>query len=263
MKYQTLDSEKLENMILAYKRESDFKKKQVLYLNLVQSSLELVQKIVISFCPLPPTISKEDLAQTGAIGLLQAITTYEPQEKGSFKTYASKFIKGKILHYLRDKVNIVRPPRDTNKEINLVKEYIKKHSENNGLIPDVREIAKALKLSNNKVIDILNIDSIKNIISLDQKVYSSDGIETLADRLQSDNDKNYEENYENKKILEFALNKLPKIEKTVIYKFYIEGESKKNIAKLLKVSATQVSRLIKRALHKMYVIIEEDLNKGE
>jgi len=262
VKLQIPARDNLQKLVISFQNESDPKKKHVLYLDLVEESLTLVKKIAVSFCPLPPALSMEDIVQTGAVGLLKAIDTYEIQEKGSFKTYASKFIRGKILQYLRDKVNMVKPPREAAQTVKLVKDYVQKHT-SNGNVPDSKTISKALNIPENKINDILSIDLIKNIVSLDQKVYSIDGIETLADRIQSDKEKNYEEKFENKTMLEYALKKLPKNEKEVICKFYIDGESKKNIAKTLNVSATQVSRLIKKALNKMYVIIEEDLNNKE
>ena len=55
--------EKLEDLILEYKKETDVKKKHVVYLRLIQETLKLVKKIVIAFYPLPNTISKDDLIQ--------------------------------------------------------------------------------------------------------------------------------------------------------------------------------------------------------
>lgn len=253
------DIEQLEEEIYLFKNENDAKKKHVLYLNLVEDSLRLVNKIVSSIYPIPLTVARDDLIQVGAIGVLKAIDTYEIKEKGSFKTYATKFIRGKILQYLRDKANLVKPPREAAENINTVKNYLE--SLPNDSNPDIKDISKALNMSEVKVQDILNAELIKNIVSLDQKVYSSDGIETLADRIQAADDKEYERNYENKKVIEFALQKLPNDEKTAIYKYYIEEHTKKSIAQELGVSQTQVARLIRRALNKMYDIISEEGGK--
>ena len=254
--YNMSDIEQLEDKIYSFKCEKDLKKKHVLYLNLVEDALKLVHKIVSSVYPVPRCVTRDDLVQVGAIGLLKAIETYKVQDKGSFKTYASKFIRGKILQYLRDKVNLVKTPRETSENINAVKNYLESLSPNTN--PTVKDISAALSIPENHVQDILNLETIKNIISLDQKVYSSDGVETLADRIQSGDDKEQERNYENKKVIEFALEKLPDDEKKAIYDYYIAGETKKNISKELGVSQTQVARLIKRALNKMYEIIHED-----
>jgi hypothetical protein len=93
------DLERLEELISTYQKETDVKKKHVIYLNLIEESLKLVKKIVMTFYPLPNTISKDDLIQVGAVGVLRAIEAYRTEERGSFKTYVSKVIKGKIFHF--------------------------------------------------------------------------------------------------------------------------------------------------------------------
>lgn len=260
MKTKLSDLEKLEEMISEYRRESEQKKKRVLYLNLVQESLKLVKKIAMGMYPLPNTVSKDDLIQVGAVGVLRAIETYEVEERGSFKTYVSKFIKGEILHYLRDKASLVKTPRETLTNLSKVKEAIDELSADGTTTPSVEEVAHYVNLPKSKVEEIMNIELIKNTISLDQNVYSTDGTETLLDRVRSEESSNYEESYENKKIIEYAINKLPEPDKTVVLLYYMEGEQRKNIAEKLDVSPTQISRILKRALNKLYIIIENEMS---
>ena len=256
METKISELEKLEDLILSYKEEKDEKKKRILYLNLVQESLKLVKRIALGMYPLPSTISKDDLIQVGAVGVLKAIETYEANERGSFKTYVSKFIKGKILHYLRDKANIVKTPRETLTNLSKVKEAIDDLSEGDF------EVANYVNLPVDKVEEIMNIELIKNMVSLDQNIYSSEGTETLMDRIQSDSD-TWEETYENKKVIEFALKKLPEPDKTVVFKYYMEGSSRKEISEIIHVSPTQISRILKRALNKLYNIIENEMTTKE
>ncbi len=251
--------EKLEELIIEYKSETDMKKRHVAYLRLIEETLKLVKKIALTFYPLPSSISKDDLVQVGAVGMLKAIETYKTEERGSFKTYVSKVIRGKIFHYMRDKANLVKPPRETISNMSKVKEAIDALSNNNTKIPTVEEVARYVNLPFDKVEEIMNIELIKNMVSLDQNIYTTEGGETLMDRIQSDEESNFEETYANKKIIEFALNKLPPADKTAIYMYYIDGESRKDIAKKLNVSATQVSRILKRALNKLYNIIQKEL----
>ena len=253
--------EKLEELILEYKNESDVKKKHVAYLRLIEETLKLVKKIDLSFYPFPGNISRDDLIQVGAVGVLKAIETYKPEERGSFKTYVSKVIKGKIFHYLRDKANLVKTPRETIANMSKVKEAIDELSENNTKIPTVEEVSKYVNLPFEKVEEIMNIELIKNMISLDQNIYTSEGGETLMDRIQDNEESSFEDTYANKKIIEFALNKLQQNDKIAIQMYYIDGESRKEISKVLKVSQTQVSRILKRALNKLYYIIKSELSE--
>ena len=102
METKISELEKLEEYIISYKAEKDAKKKHILYLNLVYESLKLVKKIVSGMCSIPVNILRDDMVQVGALGMLKAIESYVPVEKGSFKTYATKFIRGKM---------VLKPPR--------------------------------------------------------------------------------------------------------------------------------------------------------
>ncbi len=258
--YKLSELERLEELIHEYKTETDDKRKHVAYLHLIQETLKLVKKIVLAFYPLPSTISKDDLIQVGAVGMLKAIETYKIEERGSFKTYVSKVIRGKIFHYMRDKANLVKTPRETLSNLSKVREAIDELSENNTKIPTVEEVSKYVNLPFDKVEEIMNIELIKNMVSLDQNVYTTEGNETLMDRIQAEESSSFEDTYANKKIIEFAINKLPPNDKTAIYMYYIEGESRREIAKKLNVSATQVSRILKRALNKLYTIIQKEMD---
>ncbi|MBR6301112.1 sigma-70 family RNA polymerase sigma factor [bacterium] len=262
METKVSDLEKLEELIYSYKHEQDVKKKHVEYLRLIEESLKLVKRIVANFYPLPSTITKDDLVQVGAVGVLSAIEAYRIEERGSFKTYVSKVIKGKIFHYLRDKANLVKPPRESVENLSKVKEAMDKLSEHSDSQPSIEEVAKMVNLPYEKVEEIMNIELIKNMISLDQNVYTADGNETLLDRIQSEETSNFEEAYANKKILENAINKLSENDRIAISMYYIDGEARKEIAKRLNVSQTQVSRILKRALNKLYIIIREDMPEG-
>ena len=142
-----------------------------------------------------------------------------------------------------------------------VKEAIDELSENNTKIPTVEEVSKYVNLPFEKVEEIMNIELIKNMISLDQNIYTSEGGETLMDRIQDNEESSFEDTYANKKIIEFALNKLQQNDKIAIQMYYIDGESRKEISKVLKVSQTQVSRILKRALNKLYYIIKSELSE--
>lgn len=252
--------EKLEELILQYKQEVDKKRKHVIYINLVEETLKVVKRIVLSFYPLPLTVTKDDLIQVGAVGVLQAIETYKVEERGSFKTYVSKVIKGKIYHYLRDKANLVKTPRETLANLTKVRDAIQQLSESSAKMPTIEDVAAIVRLPKDKVAEIMNIEYTKNMISLDQNIYTTDGGETLLDRIQSEAQESFEESYANKKIIEYALSKLPVNDKTAITMYYIEGLSRREIAKYIKVSPTQVSRILKRALNKLSLIMREELS---
>jgi RNA polymerase sigma-B factor len=53
----------------------------------------------------------EDLYQVGCIGLLVALRKFDTTRQVSFTSFAVPYIRGHILHHLRDKSSMVRVPR--------------------------------------------------------------------------------------------------------------------------------------------------------
>jgi RNA polymerase sigma-B factor len=55
-----------------------------------------------------------DLEQIGMIGLLRAIDRFDPTKGVSFSSFAVPYIRGEILHFLRDHATVVKIPRRWN-----------------------------------------------------------------------------------------------------------------------------------------------------
>jgi RNA polymerase sigma factor (sigma-70 family) len=53
----------------------------------------------------------EDLVQEGMIGLVKAARRFDPSLDNQFSSYAVPYIRGEILHYFRDRNNIIKHPR--------------------------------------------------------------------------------------------------------------------------------------------------------
>ncbi|MEO0410055.1 MAG: sigma-70 family RNA polymerase sigma factor, partial [Cyanobacteria bacterium P01_A01_bin.135] len=77
---------------------------------LVQLNVGLVRKIahrISHQCAEP----YEDLEQIGHIGLIRAIERFDPTQGCAFSSFAVPYIRGEMLHFLRDRGSSVRVPR--------------------------------------------------------------------------------------------------------------------------------------------------------
>ena len=175
----------MEYMIASYKSEQDTKRRHVYYLNVVEDTLKLVHRIVAGFSSGYVKACKDDLIQIGALGALKAIAAYEPSGKSNFRAYALKFIKGEILHYLRDRADMIKLPRTMTSDILKIKECLDNNSDKLGLeLLSAKEISRLTGIKEKRVKEILDGDLNKSVISLDQKVFSPDGPESLIDMVQ-------------------------------------------------------------------------------
>ena len=76
----------------------------------IQDNLHLVRPIARHYSQQTGQ-DHDDLLQVGYLGLIKACNRFEPQRGNSFPSFAKPHIRGAILHFLRDKVGLIRLPR--------------------------------------------------------------------------------------------------------------------------------------------------------
>ena len=76
----------------------------------IQDNLHLVRPIARHYAQQTGQ-DHDDLLQVGYLGLIKACNRFEPQRGNSFPSFAKPHIRGAILHFLRDKVGLIRLPR--------------------------------------------------------------------------------------------------------------------------------------------------------
>ena len=77
---------------------------------LVEANLPLARAVVARFSPRPP-LPYEDLMQVASLGLIRAVEAFDPSRAVSFSSFAVPYIRGALLHELRDRQPMVRIPR--------------------------------------------------------------------------------------------------------------------------------------------------------
>ena len=76
----------------------------------IQDNLHLVRPIARHYAQQTGQ-DHDDLLQVGYLGLIKACNRFEPERGNSFHSFAKPHIRGAILHFLRDKVGLIRLPR--------------------------------------------------------------------------------------------------------------------------------------------------------
>ncbi|MEM3112628.1 MAG: FliA/WhiG family RNA polymerase sigma factor [Candidatus Anstonellales archaeon] len=93
---------------------------------------------------LPPHISIEDLMSAGMIGLIDAISKYDPQKNVKFETYAEFRIRGAMLDELR---SLDWVPRSVRQKSSKIERLIERLEKEKGRAVKEEEIASALGMS--------------------------------------------------------------------------------------------------------------------
>ena len=211
----------------------------------IKGNLRLVLSVIKRFSN--SNENPDDLFQIGCIGLIKAINNFNTELDVKFSTYAVPMIIGEIRRYMRDNntIRVSRSLRDTAYKAIYAKEnYVKRNLKE----PTVQEIAEEIGISKEDI--VFALDAIQTPMSLQEPVYN-DGGDALYVMDQLSDKKNKEEKWVEELALEAAMEHLGEREKYIIELRFFEGKTQMEVAKEIKISQAQVSRLEKNALRTM------------
>ncbi|MGN0405626.1 MAG: RNA polymerase sporulation sigma factor SigG [Bariatricus sp.] len=239
-KLPLLNDEEKDNLF-ARIREGDEAAKE----EYIKGNLRLVLSVIKRFGS--TNENPDDLFQIGCIGLIKAINNFNPELEVKFSTYAVPMIIGEIRRYMRDNnsIRVSRSLRDTAYKAIYAKEnYIKRNMKE----PTVQEIADEIGISKDEIVYAL--DAIQAPVSLNEPVYNDSG-DALYVMDQISDKKNREEKWVEDLSLQAAMEHLDEREKYIIQLRFFEGKTQMEVAREIKISQAQVSRLEKNALRLM------------
>jgi RNA polymerase sigma-B factor len=205
----------------------------------------------------------EDIFQVGMIGLLGAIRRYDETFGKSFEAFAVPTVIGEIKRFLRDKTWSVHVPRRIKELGPKIKTTVEDLTTQLHRSPRVDEIADALQVSEEEVLEAMEMGKSYQALSVDHSIEadSDGGTVTLLDIVG-----NIDEGYEKinqRMVLEKVLHVLSDREKLIIQYTYLDNLSQKEAGDKLGISQMHVSRLQRRAIKKLQEAIHAENNNSE
>ena len=197
----------------------------------------------------------EDIIQQGMIGLINALDHFDPNRGVRFATFATPTIVGEIRRYFRDKTWSVRVPRRLQELHQTINKRIEALTQELDRSPTYAEIARALGVEEEDVVEAMEMSQALDPTSLDETSgVDEGGSAPIAEQVGS-SDLNLDRVNDFSQ-LQSALDLLPERQQRVLRLAYFEGFSQAEIAKEIKVSPMHVSRLQRRALSDLREILE-------
>ena len=236
-KLKTLSQVEMD-MLLRRAREGDASARE----KLIEGNLRLVLSVIQRFDKRGE--SPDDLFQVGCIGLIKAISNFDPDKQVRFSTYGVPMIAGEVRRYLRDNsaIRVSRSIRDVAYRVLQCKEA---QTARMGREPTLEEIARELDIPLEDVNQAL--DAVCAPVSLHDPVYS-DGGDPLTVMDQVRDTKNTEHNWMEHITLHNAFHGLNDREKQILSLRFYDGKTQMEVATYLGISQAQVSRLEKGAI---------------
>jgi RNA polymerase sigma-B factor len=188
----------------------------------------------------------EDLLQIARLGFWEAAQGYRFGQ-AAFSTYATHLMEGRLKHYFRDCVSIIKIPGHVQEQLTVLYKEEQEFYVTHGRSPTEQELERRTGLS---VPFLRECQGLRHTESLEdlQSRRASEDAPTL--RVSTRKNNPYPAFWQ-RLCLEESLEKLKPVQRTVLRLFYEEGLSKTEIARKLKVSRPYITQVHAQALRRL------------
>lgn len=199
----------------------------------------------------------EDLEQIGYLGLIRAIERFNPHQGCAFSSFAIPYIRGEMLHYLRDKAGVMRIPRRWQELYNKGKKLRKQLTVRLGRTPKETEIAEALGISLQEWNECQLALQNRLLVSLDAAVsQTTDCYVTIGDMIPDQRYQAHQKLEEDRLQLQRAMSQLEPKTQAAIECVFLRDLPRKEAAKYIGISPMTVTRHLQKGIEQLGGLLE-------
>ena len=230
-----------DELLVTYHRDRDPIVRDELVKRFMPFARKLALRYVHSREPL------DDLVQVASLGLLNALSRFEPGMGKKFTSYAAPTIMGELKRHFRDKGWSVHVPRELQERALAVSRQTERLSARLGRSPTVDELADALSCPAEQVIE--GLDAAHNYVpaSLDAPIAHEDDDRSALGETLGDEDGGFEL-AEDRQMLAAGWASLTDVERQVLGLRLVQDLTQREISQRIGCSQMHVSRLLRRSM---------------
>jgi RNA polymerase sigma factor for flagellar operon FliA len=223
---------------------------------IVLDHLPLVKAIAIRVHEnLPVHVDLDDLIHAGVLGLFDAVTKYDSAKNVAFHSYAKHRVKGAILDSLREMDWASRDLRKRQKQVDSVTRDL---SLKMGRMPSETEVAAEMGLSMDRwrrmSMELRTVGVVSASAGPDQ---DRDRTQEFAAAPDFRPDRMCEQG-QLKNTLARAIRTLPERYQKVVFLYYTNDLTMREIGEMLGVNESRISQIHKTALRKMATVLQAE-----
>jgi len=191
---------------------------------------------------LPDKVDLDDLIQAGIFGLMDAIDAFDPNRGVKFETYCAPRIRGSILDELRNMDWVPRLVRSRAHQLERARATLEAQL---GRIPTEQELAEEMELDKVEFHRLQRDASAIGLISLNNKFNENDGEKDMReiDILEDQRSENPVTEAQKRDLKNLLSKGLTRAEKLILFLYYYEEMTMKEIGATLDLSESRVSQM--------------------
>jgi RNA polymerase sigma-B factor len=190
--------------------------------------------------------TREDVAQVAYLGLIKAVDRFDASRGVPFESYAVPTIVGELKRWFRDTSWAMHLPRQLQERCAALELERARLAEQLGRTPTPKELAQALELDVEQVLETIEASYAAHTDSLDGQLLGADDASSYHDVLGCS-----EPGFElvdDRATIAPALAGLSRRERLVLKLRFVDDLTQREMGERLGVSQMQVSRLLRRTL---------------
>ena len=195
----------------------------------------------------------DDLTQVAYEALVQALQRFDPTRGIPFLAFANPTIVGSLRRHVRDTGWTIRVPRRVHELATPVRDAIELLSHDLGRRPTIGEIADVLGIDEREIRDAMAAEEARSPSSLDAPDAAS-GL--LSDQVIGRADRGFTV-IDNRTSLLQSLERVSDEDRALLQMYFGDERSQSEIAEVLGCSQMQVSRLLRKAIHRLRRLMVE------
>ena len=219
----------------------------------------LLEEIVRRFEPLARSVARryhargeplEDLTQVAMVGLLKAISRFEPDRGFAFTSYATPTMLGELKRYFRDSGWAVHVPRGVKERALELASVTERLSSKLGRSPSLSELAQAMNSTEEQTLEAIEAYHARHAAPLEAGSDDDEaGVPSLAAILGAEDVRLEQAEYLT--MIAKGVETLSESDRLILYLRFGRDMTQSEIATRIGTSQMQVSRLLRAAIEKI------------
>ena len=189
----------------------------------------------------------DDLTQVAYEALLLALKRFDPGRRTPFLAFAKPTIVGSLRRHFRDAGWAIRVPRRVHELSTPVRDAQELLTHDLGRPPSPGEIADFIGVDEHEVLEAFTAEDARITTSLDASDPAS-GLQ--AEQVIGQPDRGFL-GIENRTALRQSLELMSEADRDLLRQYFLEERTQSQIAESLQCSQMQVSRLLRKAIHRL------------
>ncbi len=206
-------------------------------------------------------LNVEDLMSAGMVGLLDALTKFDPSREIKFRTYAEFRIRGAMLDEIRAMDWV---PRSLRERIGKINHAANEWTKRKGRPPTEAELAEALGMETKEVDETLLQAKGAVVLSLDDLGSNDEDSHPILDALADRDQPNPLESLvseDARRALVEAIERLPERQRLVLTLYYFEELTMKEIGVILHVTESRICQLHAQSMIKLKALLHSRISR--